>query len=311
MASTLETCANTAGRPGSPSAGDTLYQIDTKQIITWDGSAWRLYDSDGTAVNDADITDLSPHLWLDPMHSAPFFTDSGKGTAVTADGKRVGCFADRSGNGFDFVQGTETAKPTLCLEAGVGAVPSLCYSQSDQLDLLGTSDSDISADQLTIFFVWRLAQEGSHWFIQGTSNSNNPRIRLNGSADSWYYQWYPFGAAEGDYSSGVDFSTTATVGSAFASRHIYCLKTDLAGADRTYTYNNGGADIAGSTTSPDGGKFLEDGETMKLFYGPSDNYSPHWLFEFLVFDSTLTDANVNKVNSYLGNKHGITVTDVS
>jgi len=308
MASTLETCANTAGRPGSPSAGDTLYQIDTKQIITWDGSAWRLYDSDGTAVNDADITDLSPHLWLDPMHSAPFFTDSGKGTAVTADGARVGCFADRSGNGFDFVQSTAADKPMLCTEAGVGAVPSLCYSNTDQLDFVGDSDSEITAANITIFWVWRVAPEGNVFFLQGTANTNEPRLRINGSSGSLVYNWNPFGSADGA-GGGVAFSSTVVSDASVASRHIYCLKTNST-ANRTYNYQNGGSDIGNSAAAPTG-VYLEDTETTKMFVGNLNYASPHWLFEYIVFDSSLSDANVNKVNSYLGNKHGITVTDVS
>ena len=48
MTSTLETCADASARPASPSAGDTVYQEDTKQIIVWDGSAWRVYDSAGS-----------------------------------------------------------------------------------------------------------------------------------------------------------------------------------------------------------------------------------------------------------------------
>jgi len=57
MPSTLETCANTAGRP-SGSLGDTVYQEDTKQIITYDGSAWIEYDSDSASGYDLDGTNV-------------------------------------------------------------------------------------------------------------------------------------------------------------------------------------------------------------------------------------------------------------
>jgi hypothetical protein len=46
MPSTLETCTSSS-RPGSPSAGDTLFETDTKKIITYSGTDWYLYDADG------------------------------------------------------------------------------------------------------------------------------------------------------------------------------------------------------------------------------------------------------------------------
>ena len=308
MTSTLLTCANAAARPASPNAGDTLFQEDTKQIIVYSGSDWKVYDSDGTAVNDADITALSPHLWLDPLYSSPFFTDSGKGTAATTDGTRVGCFADRSGNGFDFVQSTHVNKPILCKEAGIGSVPSLCYSNTDQLDFVGTSGSEISAGNVTIFWVWRLAPEGNHMFLQGTANSNEPRIRINGNSGSLVYNWKPFGSQQGS-TNGVTFSTSVVTDASLGARHIYCLRTNST-ANRTNSYQNGGADIAGSTTAP-AGLYLENGQTSKMFAGSVNYHSPHWLFEYIVFDASLSDANVNTVNTYLGNKHGITVSDIS
>lgn len=309
MASTLETCANTAGRPGSPSAGDTLYQIDTKQIITWDGSAWRLYESDGTAVNDADITDLNPHLWLDPMHSAPFFTDSGKGTAVTADGNRVGCFADRSGNGFDFVQATAANKPILALNQGTANRKGLVFSYDD-LSFTGTSDSEIDSDELTCFWVWRLDTESQDYVIEGTVNGNEPRMRVSSASTTQSkYDWRNFGDSQGG-TEGPVVTSSALDKEKFQATHIYCLKTNPT-ANRTYNYYNGGADIAGSTAAPGAtGKFLNDGYALKVLYA-HNNSAPNWLFEFLVFDASLSDANVNKVNSYLGNKYGITVADVS
>jgi len=307
MNSTLTTCASAATRPASPSVGDTLYQVDTQQIIIWDGTAWLLYDSGGSSPNDSDITSLNPHLWLDPSYSSSFFTDSGKGTPVTADGSRVGCFADRSGNGFDYTQSTQGNKPILCKLSG-GDVSTLCYSNTDQLDFVGTVGSEISAGDVTIFWVWRLSPEGNHFFLQGTANTNEPRLRINGASGSLRYNWQPFGSAQGA-GGGVTFSTSIVTDASIASRHIYCLRTSSS-ANRTYSYQNGGADIAGATTAPTG-LYLENGQTSKMFAGNLNYYSPHWLFEHIVFDTSLSDSNVNQVISYLGAKHGIGVTAIS
>lgn len=47
MPSTLETCTSSS-RPAAPSAGDTLFETDTKKIITYSGTDWYLYEYDGT-----------------------------------------------------------------------------------------------------------------------------------------------------------------------------------------------------------------------------------------------------------------------
>ena len=47
--STFSTCTSTT-RPGSPTDGDVLFETDTKNVIIWDGSAWRGYNNDGIAA---------------------------------------------------------------------------------------------------------------------------------------------------------------------------------------------------------------------------------------------------------------------
>jgi len=49
--STLNTCTSST-RPASPAAGDTLFETDTNKIITYDGTDWRLYVSDGSITPD-------------------------------------------------------------------------------------------------------------------------------------------------------------------------------------------------------------------------------------------------------------------
>jgi len=47
MPSTLLTCTSST-RPAAPNAGDTLFETDTKKIITYSGTDWYLYNYDGT-----------------------------------------------------------------------------------------------------------------------------------------------------------------------------------------------------------------------------------------------------------------------
>lgn len=47
--STLTTTTSNS-RPTAPSAGDTYFETDTKNIIIWDGSSWRGYKNDGISI---------------------------------------------------------------------------------------------------------------------------------------------------------------------------------------------------------------------------------------------------------------------
>ena len=49
MPTTIPTTTSST-RPGSPSAGDAYFETDTKNYIIYDGTSWRLYNSDGVSV---------------------------------------------------------------------------------------------------------------------------------------------------------------------------------------------------------------------------------------------------------------------
>ena len=48
--STFSTCTS-INRPASPTDGDVLFETDTKNVIVWDGSAWRGYQYDQAAIS--------------------------------------------------------------------------------------------------------------------------------------------------------------------------------------------------------------------------------------------------------------------
>lgn len=53
--STLTTTTSSA-RPSAPSAGDTYFETDTKNVIIWDGTNWRGYQNDGISVASTFLT---------------------------------------------------------------------------------------------------------------------------------------------------------------------------------------------------------------------------------------------------------------
>jgi hypothetical protein len=127
MTSTLITCADTASRPGAPATGDMLYQEDTKQIITYDGSVWQYYDSDGVGGSDLAYTGAKTGhptsgtnyvCSVQPVvhYDASQYVELSASAAVL--GGAVDAWGDRSGNGNDGTQATADDQPTLVQTAG-------------------------------------------------------------------------------------------------------------------------------------------------------------------------------------------------
>lgn len=297
MASTLETCANTAARPASPAAGDTVYQEDTKQIIVWDGSAWKVYDSDGAAYQDSDITGLSPHLWLDGQNG-DFYTDAAKGTAVTLDGRLVGCWADRSGNSFDFANTSAGGKPNVFKNIGTTNSTGLQMT-TDAMKFTGTSSSEVASD-CTVFMAHKMALH-TQYLIQ-TTNSKT-RIRMVTNYSTSYLQFLPFAGSP-------TFATVDSQAIADTLTGGICLigiRKDTT-ANTTECFLNGGTADASTTAGSDA--YLTDGVTLEY---PDDGggEGPNIAFEKIVFDSALSDGNMDTVFNYLSLKYGTTVTAVS
>ena len=308
MTSTLITCANTAARPAAPAVGDTLYQIDTQQVITCSSTGpvvWQTYDSDGnTGWVDSDITGLSPHLWLDSNYASSFFTDSGKGTPVTADGERIGCWADRSGNSFDWLQTTANTKPNLVKQLGNNNLTAALFG-SDNIAFTGTAGSEIDSKDMTFIWAVRLGFYDSQMFWNQTNS--NTRMRLTASGDDFKFQLIPFGAG-GSSSGGTPTMATSSNAAFGREVNLITIRTNSA-ANTTKLYLNGGAAI-GSTTAPSAaGKFLEDGHVTNMINSAQE--APYWVFDLIIFNSSISDANLNTVYSYLGNKHGITTSAIS
>lgn len=95
--STFSTCTSST-RPGSPANGDVLFETDTKNVILWDGTNWRGYESDGFPVNSThslafdgtdDYADISNASGL--LNSTTAFTISFwyKTTAASDAGRMV------------------------------------------------------------------------------------------------------------------------------------------------------------------------------------------------------------------------------
>jgi hypothetical protein len=130
MTSTLETVADETARDAlSPAVGDTLYQIDTKQVITCASLGpvvWRIYDSDAVAYTSTGENDLNYPSGLFTDTGATYYVstqpawhfdasilDGAAAANNPANGTAVAAWGDRSGNGQDTAQTTGSRQPAF------------------------------------------------------------------------------------------------------------------------------------------------------------------------------------------------------
>jgi hypothetical protein len=136
MTSTLETCANTAARPASPAVGDTLYQTDTKQVITCSSLGpvvWQTYNSDNSVGYDLDGTNITT---VAPL----FHFDAEKINGTDASGNPsnaaafTGQWTSRVNGRTTAAQGTAGAQPTY-YTSGENSKPYIYFDGGDYLFL--------------------------------------------------------------------------------------------------------------------------------------------------------------------------------
>ncbi len=104
---------------------------------------------------------------------------------------------------------------------------------------------------------------------------------------------------------GVDFAATDTDIGLRENIFIYAIR---GGSSLIESFVNGAVSADTETSIPSGNIF-NNGATYDIL---DDNvtYSPNFLSEFMVFDSALSDANMNVVFNYLSKKHGIAVATI-
>jgi hypothetical protein len=297
--STLITCTSST-RPGSPSAGDTLFETDTNKVIVYSGTAWKEYQDNGQLYNDSDITGLSPKFWLDGANG-DFYEDSAKTTSVSNRTDFVGCWADRSGNSFDFTQTNNTLKPNIVTNVGRVNNTGLIYS-ADHLVFTGNASSDTSGDQtLFMALMWNKGIDGMY-FIQTSDSSTRGRIIT--VSGEWSVQFLPY---VGSPTFGTSYSSDNTA-KIMDGICLLAVRLDST-ANTTKIYLNGGS-AQGSTTAGSG-SFLKNGITTELFDNSTGLEDPCILLDTIFFDSALSNSNMDTVYSYLSKKYGTTVTSIS
>ena len=292
MSTLLTTTSST--RPASPNAGDTYFETDSNKIIVYSGTAWKEYQDNGQLYNDSDITTLSPHLWLDGA-GGYFYDDHLKSTLVSDDGDYVGAWADRSGNGFDFTNSTVSQRPRILKNFGAKNATMLSYD-AEQLVFTGTSSSQIAGAGSTMFFVLYSSLTFGDYIFLSSDNSTLIQGRTTHVIARGY--------------AGTPLSNTYLEtnndGELVLNLSVYAIRM---GSSLAESFVNGVTQTDTETTIPTG-TLLTSGVNFELFDTTVSVDAPNLLGEFMVFDSALSDSDMNTVTNYLGKKYGITVSNL-
>ena len=194
---------------------------------------------------------------------------------------------DQSGNGLNVTQGTLTSRPTFNTN-DVNSNPALSFDGGDFLDAGDVLDLDPGVDSWSFFSVFNVA----------TNNTGNLMARAGATLNQRQYQYF-IQANSLDHILGgteTDGVATATGG--------WNIGAVLANTTATATALNGGDDVTGTPGSA-------ANENTNLIVGARTNGTDFFLTgdiaELIVFDSELSDANRQRVESYLGIKYGITL----
>lgn len=245
-------------------------------------------DTGGGGFSPADIADLQ--LWLDATDASTLFQDTAKTTSASSDNDPVGCWEDKSGNGFDFDQSTSARRPTL--DTGTMSLNSL--------NLVPTADSgggqwlenSTCTDTITLFQV-----------LQYNSNSAGVSFGIGAS----YNGYFTFNSSLTTNYVAAALSGFRTVGDSYsriASGNDAIISGDLVNFLREngtqYAVNSGYnyTSNANNIGSYIGRRGLSIGD-HKPFNGN--------VGEVIAYERRLSSTEIGQVESYLSDKWSITI----
>tara|TARA_R110002020_G_scaffold300433_1_gene516063 strand:- start:265 stop:1239 length:975 start_codon:yes stop_codon:yes gene_type:complete len=308
MTSTLITCANTAARPGSPSAGDTVYQEDTKQIITYDGSAWRVYDSDGTGGY---ALDGSNTLTAVPL----FHFDAAKINGTDASGNPsnaaalTGAWTSKINGVATFAQGTGSKQPTW-YSSGTSSESYLSSDGGDELQVeFRNAFTGPISGAFTAMAVMERDTGATNFGMGGSSGGTQTEDPT--SWDTGAPWWHHTSGAK-DYLYYGQTGTDNTVAPTFASgsgngstavatydvTRLLMVVRDSSNNTRLYVDGN---NTNTSNVATFSGLFQFD--WMWRVYG-SGYLSDGHTYEMALWDSDLSAADKNIIISYANSRYG-------
>jgi hypothetical protein len=303
MTSTLITCANTAARPGSPSAGDTVYQEDTKQIITYDGAAWQLYDSDGTggyALDGSNTLTAVPLFHLDAAKINGTDTSANPSNAASLTVP----WASKINGTATFRQNTASEQPTW-YSSGTSSQPYLSTDSNDEVVMNFRSAllAPISGPFTMMGVMERVGT--SSFGLGGGTVPGADEESLWANAPWWTFSgvdYLYYGSTGTDNGPRPTFASASGNGStavaSYTVTRLFMVVRDSSNNTRLFVDGN-------NTNTSVVATFSGDVIMSYLWqlYGLSYRSNGH-TYEMALWDSDLSTADRNKLIAYVNTRYG-------
>ena len=236
------------------------------QVETYLNNKWGLWSS----FNPTSISGLQ--LWLDSSDSGTLFQDSAGIIPATKDGDPVGYWKDKSGNNRNFTQATAANRPAL--KTSIQNSKNIIRFDGIN-DFIQPSGYAIGAQPVTIFTVFKTNGTGYH-NIYDSSNSN-PMMWI-------------------DNSGQIEFDITG-----YRSSSVLNTATLV-----SYVNASSGGIIAinGVTATSPYNVALSSSATTFFNRGGGQTYKGDF-YEMLIYNSALSTAQRQQVETYLNQKWGV------
>ena len=223
--------------------------------------------------------------WYDATDITTLFTDAAKTTAVTSNGDRVGCWADKSINGYDMTQTTSSKRPTY--DTTTMTQNSLSFSGTT-----GTSDSLQNSTSKSTYNLFAVVQ----------SSATTSRVLFGfDSADNKYIH-YDIGNTVYNAPPDKSYNSVSNSYDGLGDGNPHILTIDLLNfVQRDF--------IQYIQNSPS----QTNGTASGTYIGRRHNSSDEQEFEgniveLLSYNRKLTSSEIAQVEDYLNNKHSLGLT---
>jgi len=237
----------------------------------------------------ADIADLQ--LWLDATDTSTLFQDTSKTTSASANNDPIGCWADKSGNGFDQDQSTNAYRPYL--DTGTMSLNSLSFDKTLNSNYGQWLENSTCTNTITVFQVVRFP----------TSSGNGTSFGI-GTSTNAYAHYFNASNGAGVYTSAPNYRTIVNTFSRLNLQDVI-YSCDMVNFIRQnavqyainnpYNYQTGNSSLIGTYVGRRG--LAPTGHTP--FYGN--------IGAIIAYDRRLSSSEISQVESFLSAKWSITI----
>jgi hypothetical protein len=273
--------------------------IFNKDLTTNERESVQTYLGDKWAISYNSLFE-NAEFWIDASDTSTVYRDSGCSSSATPGSHTVGCITDKSGNDYHATQSSSSNEPTYTSAAsGQNNLPTLQFNGSSQR----LNFPDIGEFERTTVFA--VHKEDSY------STSGQNILAPNGWASKDTFLYYEVGSTrlmmlwvEGRSPTTVEKTYYTTAG-------IYNITSAYDNNEKTELFQNG-LSVASENISTPENKEWGPGTIGGWYY--SGSYTMHYdgnIGEVIIFDDALSVEDRTHVETYLSDKWGIALFDVS